>query len=68
MKYQSLKLLLNCIMRSDILFACLGEVVSFIYRHLFPCYLTKGTVFFQYYNLEYMIPKMLRKVLFEVLP
>ena len=24
--------------------------------------------FFQYFNFEYMAPKMLRKVLFEVLP
>ena len=28
----------------------------------------KQNYLFQYYNLEYMIPKMLRKVLFEDLP
>ena len=46
MEHESLKLLLNRIMRSDISFACLGIVVSFIYRHLFPCYLIKETIFF----------------------
>ena len=46
MEYQSLKLLLNCIIRSDISFTCLGTIVSFIYRHLFPCYLIKETIFF----------------------
>ena len=45
-EYQSLNFLLNCIMRSDISFACIGIVVSFIYRYLFPCYLIKETIFF----------------------
>ena len=46
MEYESFKLLLNCIIRSDILLACLGIVVSFVCRHLFPCYLIKETIFF----------------------
>ena len=46
MEYESYKLLLNCIIRSDILLACLGIVVSFVYRQLFPCYLIKETIFF----------------------
>ena len=46
MEYQPLKLLLNCVMRSDISFACLVIVVSLIYRHLFPCYLIKKTISF----------------------
>ena len=44
MEYQSLKLPLNCIIRSDILFACLGVVISF--WDLFPYYLIIEAIFF----------------------